>query len=119
MFRNLSQTQIHYRKSALSEGKAGKVHAGDRLPWLHTDADDNFAPLASLEWQLHVYGNAEGELIEACSRRKLALDAFPWSERAGEVGFARDAAYLVRPDGYVAWASEKPTARDLERYLEL
>jgi hypothetical protein len=31
---------------------------------------------------------------------------FEWSARAGEVGFMRDALYVVRPDGYVALACE-------------
>ena len=29
---------------------------------------------------------------------------FPWSEAVRNTGFARDAAYLVRPDGYVGLA---------------
>ena len=33
MFRTLSQTVVHYRASNLSEGRAGGVHGGDRLPW--------------------------------------------------------------------------------------
>ena len=32
-FRTISQTAINYRGSALSEGRAGRVHGGDRLPW--------------------------------------------------------------------------------------
>jgi hypothetical protein len=53
MFRTISQTTIHYRGSSLSVGAAGRVRAGDRLPWVALDgADDNFTPLASLDWQL-------------------------------------------------------------------
>src|SRR6185295_6532704 len=33
-FQTVSQTLLHYRHSALSEGKAGSVHGGDRLPWV-------------------------------------------------------------------------------------
>ena len=35
---------------------AGAIHAGDRLPWVAAEPDgsDNFAPLASLDWQVHV-----------------------------------------------------------------
>ena len=43
-FRLVSQTRIAYRESPLSDGSAGEVHAGDRLPWV--EGTDNFAPLA-------------------------------------------------------------------------
>ena len=56
LFRAVSQTRINYRGSALSVGEAGDVKGGDRLPWAGGEGVDNFAPLASLEWQVHVYG---------------------------------------------------------------
>ncbi len=34
MFRTVSQIGINYRHSALSQGAAGRVEAGDRLPWV-------------------------------------------------------------------------------------
>ena len=43
-FRLVSQVRIAYRESPLSEGTAGAVHAGDRLPWV--EGVDNFKPLA-------------------------------------------------------------------------
>jgi len=60
MFRTVSQTAVNYRGSSLSAGRAGAVHGGDRLPWVKTGLnldEDNFAPLASLDWQIHVYGD--------------------------------------------------------------
>src|SRR6266516_1787529 len=33
MFRTISQTSVHYRGSSLSQGRAGGIHGGDRLPW--------------------------------------------------------------------------------------
>src|ERR1700730_18600358 len=60
MFRTISQTTVNYRESALSEGRAGTVYGGDRLPWVETalKGGDNFAPLTSLDWQVHMYGDA-------------------------------------------------------------
>jgi len=47
MFRTVSQTSISYRGSPLSVGKLGRVHGGDRLPWVGLDGSsnptDNFA----------------------------------------------------------------------------
>ena len=119
-FRTLSQTGIEYRKGVLSDGKAGSVHGGDRLPWIAParGGEDNFAPLASLDWQLHVYGQPSSELAPAASRRGLPLHTFPWHEGHRAAGFARDAAYLVRPDGYVALADVDTQPDTLVQYLD-
>src|SRR6266849_4768650 len=46
MFRTVSQTVVNYRGSNLSEGRAGTVYGGDRLPWVNADLngfdEDNF-----------------------------------------------------------------------------
>jgi hypothetical protein len=112
LFRTVSQTRIDYRHCDLNAGKAGSVHGGDRLPW----TDDNFAPLASLDWQVHVYGEASSPLARACAERTLPLRRFRFDPRAAAVGLAPNAAYLVRPDGYVGFAGE--SADDLQRYLD-
>ena len=105
-FRMIGQLEIAYRESPLSVGKAGNVHAGDWLPW----APDNFAPLASRQYQAHVYGEASEALLRL--RGRLPLHVFPWVEGAG---FERDAVYLLRPDGYVGWAGTR--VEELEQYL--
>jgi 2-polyprenyl-6-methoxyphenol hydroxylase-like FAD-dependent oxidoreductase len=113
-FRTVSQIKIQYRSSALSTGHAGRVHAGDRLPWV----PDNFAPLASLQWQAHVYGAAHAELAEACGALGLALHTFEWSDGAARAGLARDALYLVRPDGYIGLADPGGGAGALREYAK-
>jgi hypothetical protein len=105
LFRTVSQIRIAYPDSALSEGKAGEVAGGDRLPWVATAAGDNFASLAGLDWRLHVHGAPGPGLTAAAAQLGLPLDAFPWTLAAGRAGLRRDAAYLVRPDGHVALAS--------------
>ena len=115
MFRTVSQIAITYRGSSLSEGRAGRVAGGDRLPWIPAD---NFSPLASLDWQVHVYGAAAAGIQETCSRRGLALHRFPWESAAARAGLERDAVYVVRPDGYVGLADPEPTPARLERYLD-
>jgi hypothetical protein len=123
LFRTVSQIMINYRHSSLSRGKAGAVHGGDRLPWVApTDpsGEDNFAPLTSVEWQVHVYGTASAALRETAARRGIALHAFAWGKwgpAASRAGLARDAAYLVRPDGYVGLADPAASPETLEAYL--
>ena len=79
MFRTISQTGVNYRGSSLSEGDAGAVHGGDRLPWVRLTrgaddtGDDNFTPLQSLDWQVHVYGDAAPEIRALCTARELPL----------------------------------------------
>lgn len=118
MFRTLSQTALHYRASPVSEGKAGGIHAGDRMPWVPFGGADNFAPLAALDWQLHLHGTAPAALAEAASTRGLALHAFPWSPAAAAAGLAKDALYLVRPDGYVGLADQTADPARLGAYLD-
>jgi hypothetical protein len=113
-FRLVSQTRIAYRESPLSDGLAGAVHAGDRLPWV--EGVDNFAPLRSLDWQLHVYGTAAA-LREFAAKSRLALHEWPWSAAARRAGLRRDAVYLVRPDGHVGFARAAADIEGLRAYL--
>jgi 2-polyprenyl-6-methoxyphenol hydroxylase-like FAD-dependent oxidoreductase len=118
-FRIVSQIRIEYRQSALSDGRAGGVHGGDRLPWIElSPGADNFAPLTSLDWQVHVYGEARAGLQEACAQRGLALHRFPWMAKMAAAKLERDALYLVRPDGYVALADAAADPDRLRSYLD-
>lgn len=117
LFRVLSQTMLSYRESALSRGKAGKVSGGDRLPWVGWTGADNYAPLAAIAWQLHVYGAASTELRRCCERRRLALHVFDWRPEFEKAGLARDAVYVLRPDTYVGLADPHPSRSSLSRYF--
>ncbi len=116
-FRSMSQIKLNYRDFALSEGVAGKVHGGDRLPWVAMDCEDNYAPLAEIGWQAHVYGEAERDLRIWCEAHKLPLHLFAFGPSHEKAGLKRGALYLLRPDTYVALASERPTASALASYF--
>jgi hypothetical protein len=123
MFRTVSQTAVHYRSSSLSEGRAGRLRGGDRPPWVTVDEPsegmtDNFAPLTSLDWQVHVYGEPTPELVEACRKRGLALHTFPWRSTMRRSGLRQDAVYLIRPDGYIGLADTDASPAKLENYLD-
>jgi 2-polyprenyl-6-methoxyphenol hydroxylase-like FAD-dependent oxidoreductase len=120
LFGVVSQIGVNYRHSPLSVGAAGAVRGGDRLPWVETEAGkDNFAPLASLAWQVHVYGEARPGLAEACAQLQLPLHVFAWQQNMRRAGFVRGALYLVRPDGYVALADRNADAEKLRAYVKL
>jgi 2-polyprenyl-6-methoxyphenol hydroxylase-like FAD-dependent oxidoreductase len=119
MFRTVSQIGINYRGSPLSSGSAGAVHGGDRLPWVPGSVTGgNFAPLATLQWQVHVYGAPNAALAQFCVARGLGFHQFPWQAGCHEAGFMENSLYLVRPDGYVALADPLASTRKLTEYFE-
>jgi 2-polyprenyl-6-methoxyphenol hydroxylase-like FAD-dependent oxidoreductase len=120
MFRRVSQTEIDYEGSSLSVGWTETVEGGDRLPWVqHADGSgDNFAPLRSLDWQVHVYGQASKEMRALCETRGLPLHVFPWRTEMRRTGLWRNAAYLVRPDGYVGLADAVGSTAAVASYLD-
>jgi 2-polyprenyl-6-methoxyphenol hydroxylase-like FAD-dependent oxidoreductase len=118
LFHTVSQIGVNYRHSPLSSGAAGDVRGGDRLPWVETvPGTDNFAPLASLTWQVHVYGGARGGLADVCAELELPLHLFAWQPGMLRAGLLRGAAYLVRPDGYVALADPRADPERLREHL--
>lgn len=118
VFRTASQIGVSYRGSPLSAGKAGGIRGGDRLPWVQTAADeDNFAPLTSLAWQMHVYGEARPGMAEACAELQLPLHVFAWSSRMRSSGLMCGALYLIRPDGYIALCNSNGDPGSLGDYF--
>jgi hypothetical protein len=118
LFRTVSQTGIEYRNSPLSAGAAGSVRGGDRLPWVPLGPGyDNFAPLSSLSWQVHVYGDAPPGLAAMCASLQLPLHRFDWRQDMRRAGFLPSAIYLIRPDGYVAYADARAEPEALRGYF--
>jgi hypothetical protein len=122
LFLTVSQTAIHYRMSPLSAGAEGRVRGGDRLPWVDlgpgSAPKDNYEELDGLRWQVNVYGEATPELAEACRHLELPLRIFAWTEAMRVAGLARNALYLLRPDGYVALADPAASSLALRKYLD-
>ena len=120
-FRTVSQIGVNYRASPLSVGAAGPLRGGDRLPWVRTgpnEGEDNFAPLTSLGWQVHIYGEPATGLAQRCATLGLPLVAIPWRpDLVGTSGLRQDVAYLVRPDGYLALIDEEASPERLEEYF--
>ncbi len=115
LFRTVSQITVNYRGGPLSEGHAGEVHGGDRLPW--AEGSGNFAPLADMVWQIHVYGSPAPALVAWCHDHRFPSHRFAWRDEFAAAGLARDALYLVRPDTYVALADASGDPAAVERYF--
>jgi 2-polyprenyl-6-methoxyphenol hydroxylase-like FAD-dependent oxidoreductase len=105
-FRTVSQIAVNYRDGPLSRGEAGQLHGGDRLPWVKIGrgGEHNFAALTSMDWQIHVYGDSPPGLRALAERRKIPLHVFPWEAGMRQAGVLRNAAYVIRPDGYIGLA---------------
>jgi 2-polyprenyl-6-methoxyphenol hydroxylase-like FAD-dependent oxidoreductase len=117
LFNTVSQIKINYRKSPLSRGAAGKIRGGDRLPWVRDKATDNFKSLQLLDWQIHIYGESRADFKESITALGLKLNEFLWNEEANKAGLEKNAVYLIRPDGYVAYASSVQDSNELENFL--
>lgn len=117
LFRIVSQTTINYHDSPLSSGVAGRVRGGDRLPWVRRGEVDNYAAPERIDWQVHVYGQAYPDLRAWCGRHGMVLREFEWGIEHDEAGFARNAGYLLRPDGHVALCDPGASAQELEDYF--
>jgi hypothetical protein len=48
LFRTVAQLTLNYRDGPLSEGHAAHLHGGDRLPWIKSADQENFAILSTL-----------------------------------------------------------------------
>jgi 2-polyprenyl-6-methoxyphenol hydroxylase-like FAD-dependent oxidoreductase len=117
-FHAVSQLAVSYRGGGTCEGRAGRVCGGDRLPWVRLGGHTtNFDPLRGVGWQLQVYGPLEPALGEACVAIGLPVHDFAWTPAMAGAGLARGGAYLVRPDGYVAYAAPRQDPAGLRSYL--
>lgn len=116
-FKFVSQMKINYRSSALSIKNNGTIQGGDRLPWIKTGETDNFKPLTQLTWQVHVYGKANEQLRTTLQKQNIPLTEFAWSTATKDKGFAENAAYLIRPDGYISVIDASEDGEQIEKML--
>jgi 2-polyprenyl-6-methoxyphenol hydroxylase-like FAD-dependent oxidoreductase len=105
-FRTVSQIAINYRHSAVSGGKAGRIHGGDRWPFSST-----------MRWQVHVHGQPRPGVAEACEAAGVELHRFEFTRESRKCGLKRDALYVLRPDSYVGFADASGEPARLRDYL--
>ncbi|WP_026702570.1 FAD-dependent oxidoreductase [Salibacterium aidingense] len=115
IFNTISQVKVSYESSRMSEGKAGKVRSGQRLPWVAGETEDNHAPLASMDWQVHVYGKAAPAVIKFLP---FPVHEFTWSRAAYKKGLKENVLYLIRPDGHIACTAKAEHPEILTNYIE-
>jgi 2-polyprenyl-6-methoxyphenol hydroxylase-like FAD-dependent oxidoreductase len=117
MFRTVSQITLNYRGSPLSVGHVGHVHGGDRLPWSPGGGAEEAVMLSAIAWQVAVYGEASAALRAWCADRAMPLHVFPFTDAHAAAGLTGGAAYLLRPDTYVAVIDAEGRPEALDRYF--
>jgi hypothetical protein len=117
LFRFVSQIKINYRDSWLSVKNSGTLKGGDRLPWIKAESSDNFELLTSLAWQVHVYGNAKTQVTSMLKKQNIPLVEFAWSIDTKNKGLIENAAYLIRPDGYISVIDTTENGDQIENML--
>ena len=118
LYKTISQTAIHYKHSDLSIGNYGNIAGGDRLPWIHIDSIDNFEPLKSRTWQIHIYGKLTQELKQFAYDSQLPIYHIPWVTQMSQKDIQRDAVFLVRPDGYISVATNSYDVEPFKQMIE-
>ncbi|MFC3418726.1 FAD-dependent monooxygenase [Salinicoccus hispanicus] len=118
VFKMLSQTKLSYRDSPLSRGKVGGIRAGDRLPWIRMDDGDNFEPLESADWQMHVYGKPNTSIKRLSDIYGIPLHYTSWTQEMKHRGVKKDSAFLVRPDGHIGVATTTRHTDVIKQYVE-
>jgi 2-polyprenyl-6-methoxyphenol hydroxylase-like FAD-dependent oxidoreductase len=130
-FRLVSQTGIHYRKSALSQSlgrlPASAPQAGDRFPWLRLKMkpdgwpEDLFQTLSDTQFHLIVTGqNAPPEgalpLGDLLRVHEVPRDSVNEQELA-RVRIPQLSFYLLRPDGHVGLCGGRLDVAAISQYL--
>jgi 2-polyprenyl-6-methoxyphenol hydroxylase-like FAD-dependent oxidoreductase len=117
IFRTISQITLNYRGKGLDSGHVGSVHGGERLPWVRGAGFDNYDALKSMDWQVHIYGEAHPSLRRWCHERGIPMHAYRWHQGMADSGLKKDAVYLLRPDTYVAFVSATQDTNSIDNFL--
>lgn len=115
LFKSVSQIRISYGDSPLSSGTAGRITAGDRLPWV--ESHDTHAGLDGIRWTAHAIGDVDPELSDELEASGIPLHRWPDDGAMKAAGFEAGALYLVRPDGHVGLAEPEPGLATVGAYL--
>lgn len=117
-FKTVSQINLNYHHSEISEGRSGRVKAGDRLPWLPLEDGDNHEYLNSVDWQIHVYGKLTREIKRLSDRTGIPVHYTPWVKSFKDRRIKKNSVFLIRPDGYIAAATVIQRPKILSDYID-
>jgi len=114
LFQVISQTGIHYENSNLNAENTQNDLLGLRLPYYKNNLDS----IDEMHWHVHVYGKIKSHFRNFLDDYGLPYHEIPWEDEINNVGLTENTAYLIRPDGYIAWISKVQNAKHLSDYLQ-
>lgn len=117
MFKTISQTNLNYQQSELSTGEYGGIKGGNRLPWVNTPTINNFEPLKSYDWQIHVYGTITQEVKQLAFETVIPMYDVSWNKSMNAQGIKENSVFLVRPDGYVSVATDLQNLESIKNMI--
>jgi 2-polyprenyl-6-methoxyphenol hydroxylase-like FAD-dependent oxidoreductase len=116
VFAAVSQIKISYTDSSLSLGIAGRLKAGERLPWFQIEQNGQLSSIFSLVRELHktpflvlLYAIPETGWVNLSNRlfTVYSLETTPLNGKAlEEAGFPAAFVAVLRPDIYLGYLSE-------------
>lgn len=110
----IAQLFIQYKDSPLNAGDSSL--SGKRLPFYK----NNCQLTNSMNWQLHIYGKIKPEMRSFLEKNEeLSFYTFEWEKNLSDIGFKENGAYLIRPDGYIAWTSLTQDIESLNNYKNI
>lgn len=120
LFRAVSQIQIHYRSSRLSQGKAGRVAAGDRFPYFRTARGLSVYQLIRERqvkpFLIVVYGLAAETVEPGGLATVLFLDG---GAAIKDTGLPSSFVAVLRPDIYIGYIAGAIHPAEIRAYFGL
>jgi hypothetical protein len=105
------------KQSELSTGKYGGIKGGDRLPWVNTPSINNFEPLKSYDWQIHVYGTITQEVKRLAFETGIPMYNVSWNKSMNAQSIKENSVFLVRPDSYISVATDSKNLEPIKNMI--
>ena len=128
LFLLVSQININYFSSSLAKGKAGKIRAGARLPFLTVVQNKISISIYKLikEKAIHPFTvlsyNIVSDGFEQLDKSLYNIVAVEINDNNNkafkEAGFPRSFVLVIRPDNYIGYISERTNVEKLNHFMK-
>ncbi len=110
----ISQTHIQYTSSALNALDVSEKLLGQRLPYFKNNLDFT----DEMRWHVQIYGEVRSSFRDFLQEHEIPYVLMDWYDEMKKVDFIENTAYLIRPDGYIAWINRQQDLESLKQYID-